>query len=279
VSLEDDAQITQAIVVLTFRSRVTSAVIGAIGLGLGTASIFVKNNNGGSIALIAIGGLFLLMAVTGHGIRSVKVGSNELVMDTVAEAQRLKSQGDEEGAEETIETLIETIDTATVSATPTVRTSRAESYREPRSLKMTPQAYESEVRIAVDQSLGIRGMSVTDMRPGARRFDFVVQVDGLTIAAEVRHGPRIRPVAFIDSMNGLLKTTELNISGLLVVINTDQSDPTLERLNDELRRSMEIPSLAWPWQPHDGTHRIGNGIEQLLIAIGNRGSGEPPYSR
>ena len=46
------------------------------------------SRNGGTVALMLTGTAFLLMGVTGHGIRSVKFGDNEIVIGVVAEAQK-----------------------------------------------------------------------------------------------------------------------------------------------------------------------------------------------
>ncbi|MEV8038863.1 hypothetical protein [Streptomyces sp. NPDC086182] len=48
--------------------------------GAGVAAVFVSNNQAGSTTLVVIGGLFLLMAVSGRTIESVRIGDWEFTM-------------------------------------------------------------------------------------------------------------------------------------------------------------------------------------------------------
>ena len=93
---------------LTPESRILSGAVGVLSIAAGVFAIFYKNNNGGSIALVVVGAAFLLMAITGYGVRSLKIGPNEIVMDTLNVARQLRLQGDDEGAAEAIESLIKT---------------------------------------------------------------------------------------------------------------------------------------------------------------------------
>ncbi|WP_263166739.1 hypothetical protein [Streptomyces sp. SCSIO ZS0520] len=60
--------------------RPAAGVAGGVLAGAGVAAVFVSRNQAGSATLVVIGGLFLLMAVSGRTIESVRFGDWEFTM-------------------------------------------------------------------------------------------------------------------------------------------------------------------------------------------------------
>jgi hypothetical protein len=64
-------------VVLSAWARWTSGVVGAAGLGLGATAAFTRNLEAPPVALMAIGGVFLLVGLAGVMPTRLKIGDNE----------------------------------------------------------------------------------------------------------------------------------------------------------------------------------------------------------
>lgn len=60
--------------------RPAAGVAGSVLAGAGVAAVFISKNQAGSATLVVIGGLFLLMALSGRTIESVRVGDWEVTM-------------------------------------------------------------------------------------------------------------------------------------------------------------------------------------------------------
>jgi hypothetical protein len=256
---------------LSSKARIFSGLLGLAALGLGTAAIFVKNNNGGSLALIGVGAVFLLMSITGYGLRSFKFGPVEGVMDTVAQARALKSRGDDEGAAQVIETLIEkplpvSIGTLAGSEAPPDAGSRLMSSYQYRSLS-PGLIYEQEARAALDLAVTGRGLILPDARSGGRRFDMLARVNDSTFAVEVRQGTHLRPAAFADAVRSLMAGSEVPLAGLLVVVNASPDSDEGPRLMAHLRGMVSVPFLIWSWRAEDGPTRMQEGVDLLLAMV------------
>ena len=87
---DDDLAADHAVAPLTPRQSLASAGVGGAALIAGTIAVFVKAGDIGSGVLLAIGALFLLMAVTRRPIISAKFGDNEIRL-----AQRVLRQVEE----------------------------------------------------------------------------------------------------------------------------------------------------------------------------------------
>ncbi len=256
---------------LSMCTRILCGLLGVSAVAVGTLAIFVKNNSGGSLALIATGALFLLMGVTGHGVRSFKVGPNEIVMDTLNEARVLRSTGDDEGAEELIENLI-----AKPLAPPidphlpfSFYARNAADSLQYQSITR-PLLYESAVWKALTEVIADRAVISPDTR-GPHRFDLLLTFDGgPRVGVEIRSGTRIRPAAFAASMQAKISSLEeeFPLQALFVIVN---APPNSEEsiLVVHLRKRVPIPFLIWTWRPQDGVERMRQGVD-LLIKMSQR---------
>jgi hypothetical protein len=250
---------------LTPESRIVSGVVGVLSISAGTFAIFYKNNNGGSIALVAVGAAFLLMAITGFGIRSLKIGPNEIVMDTLNVARQLRLQGDDEGAAEAIESLIKT--PTPLLTQPVADTSMSRSFLKYNPSQTNsysiPEDYDNAVRAALNAELSGRGLVLPDMSANTQRFDFLVRASEKTFGVEIRLGDRIRFDAFAQSMNLLLQTTATSIDGVLVVVNS--SPEAITNLRDVAGGLIRAPSQFVAWRTSDDPKVLLEAIHQLVV--------------
>jgi hypothetical protein len=250
---------------LTPESRIVSGAVGVLSVAAGVLAIFYKNNNGGSIALIAVGAAFLLMAITGYGIRSLKIGPNEIVMDTLNVARQLRLQGDDEGAAEAVESLIKT--PTPLLTRPVADTSMSRSFLRinpsPTNSYSIPEDYDNAVRAALNAELSGRGLVLPDMSANTQRFDFLVRASEKTFGVEIRLGNRIRFDAFAQSMNLLLQTTATSIDGVLVVINS--SPEAIVNLRDVATGLIRAPTQFVAWRTSDDAHVLLEAVRQLVV--------------
>ncbi|MFI5998185.1 hypothetical protein ACIBAC_40840 [Streptomyces sp. NPDC051362] len=86
--------------------RPLSGLIGSLLAMAGGTAVFVSKNQAGSVTLVGLGGLFLLMAVSGRTIESVRIGDWEI---TMAELRRQAAEqvraGLNERAQATLDVL------------------------------------------------------------------------------------------------------------------------------------------------------------------------------
>jgi hypothetical protein len=250
---------------LTPESRLVSGMVGVLCVAAGVLAIFYKNNNGGSIALVAVGAAFLLMAVTGYGIRSLKIGPNEIVMDTLNVARQLRLQGDDEGAAQAVESLIKT--PSPLLTQPVADTSLSRSFLKynpsPTDSYSIPEDYETAVRAALNAELSGRGLILPDMSANTRRFDFLVRASEKTFGVEIRLGDKIRFDAFAQSMNLLLETTAITIDGVLVVVNA--SPDAIISLRDVAGGLIHSPTQFVAWRTSDDAQTLLEAVHQLVV--------------
>jgi len=268
---DDKAKDEKISVPLSRSARIFSGIIGFCVVGGGVAAVFIKNNNGGSIALIVCGAAFLLMAFTGYGIQSLKFGSSELIMQGVEHARLLKWQGDDEGAEQAVERLIEEPPssstpflTGSANSVSTVTGRLSASIVEP-----SPRNYESSVLTAMRNALGPQGVVLGDLRQSPRRFDCLLKVGDFIIGVETRSGVKFRPVAVAQSMELLMDGAATTINGLLIVVNADSNDKILPQLQKQLDQHLNSKALIWAWRLEDYPDDLRRGVDQLVQKLRN----------
>lgn len=253
---------------LTLATRWISGVLGLGIVGSGIAAVFVKNNNGGSAVLIGAGAVFLLMAVTGHGVRSFKIGSSEVVMDAVDRAREQKRQGDVEGAMDTIESLIE----EPISTTPQHLRGSIDSVSTVSGVLTTPTAgpaYEQAVLNALTEAVWQWGAVLQDVRPSSRRFDWILRVDGLNLAVEVRSGDKINAQAFAWSMETYVQTADITIGGLLVIVNASPNSSSLAEIQSQLSQVLGLPHSTLAWRAANESGVLKRAVIDLLDQVRN----------
>ena len=265
---------------LSMTARWIAGIIGSAAAGGGTAAIFIKNNSGGSLALVATGAVFLLMAVTGHGVRSFKLGSNEFVMDRVETAQVLKDEGDDEAAEEVLDELIANPEPRIHYEISTVRLPDVpEGFRARRFISATETAqfargsaamYAYDVERALELVIADHGWFLANP-PGFQRFDFLLRLaDSQNVAVEVRAGIQIRINALTSSLRARIAASDLPLDAVFVVVRAEPDNQDVSLMMEKLR--LPVPFLVWSWRPEDGSQRMREGLDSLRQKIReNRG--------
>ncbi|MGI8875905.1 MAG: hypothetical protein ACR2KP_16600 [Egibacteraceae bacterium] len=69
--------------------RFLSGLLAAAGGGAGGAAVFLTDNGAGAVALLGVGALFGVLAVTGHGLQRIAVVASELSDDQFARERLL----------------------------------------------------------------------------------------------------------------------------------------------------------------------------------------------
>jgi hypothetical protein len=211
--------------------------------------------------MIAVGAVFLLMGVTGHGIRSFKFGSIDVLMGAYERAQEQKAQGDDEGALATLDSLIETTPQQLSGKVDAVSTVSGKIH----TTTSLGLGYEQAVYNALTEAVWQWGVVLQDVRSSSRRFDWILRVEQLNIAVEVRAGDKINAQALAWSMEMFMQTADIPINGLFVIVNTSPASDTLTSIQSQLDEVIKtVPKLATAWQPGDGSAPLRQGVEALL---------------
>jgi hypothetical protein len=249
---------------LTPELRAVSGAIGVVSLAGGVLAIFFKNNNGGSVALIGVGAAFLLMAVTGYGIRSLKIGPSGVALDTLKFARQLHLQGDDEGAAEAVESLIRT--PTPLLSQPVADTSMSRSllsYGATPPDFATPEDYASAVHAALIAELSGRGLVLPDRSASAKRFEFLIRASEKTLGVEIRLGDKIRFDPFVQSVKLTLESSATPIDGVLVVVNT--SADAVESLRAVASGDIGVPTQFVGWKTNDDPKPLLEAVRELVV--------------
>lgn len=115
--MSDTGRVTHSPITLTPWARRSSGVVGVVSAGLGAWSVFLNTNQAGSAALLLLGALFILMAMSGRvPDRITKEGIEH---DSVSEAfEDLLDHGSPEVKKEAAEALIRKASESVNTASP-----------------------------------------------------------------------------------------------------------------------------------------------------------------
>lgn len=247
---------------LNTRVRVASWAIGLSAGGGGITALFQNRPEGGTVALFAIGSVFLLMGVTGHGIRSVKFRDTEVILNTVAAARQLRSVGNEEAAEELVVDLV-------AGRTPSTPVAASPIQSKMKSNVDAAQLYEGRVQSLLIQFLADKALFLANP-PSGSRFDSLIQIGGRTVAIEIRTGTRFPATHVADILGGKVRRSDVRIDGLLVIVNCDPHDSILRRLDSALDY-LDIPKLVWGWSDSLEPVILKDGLDRILQEVGSEG--------
>jgi hypothetical protein len=265
----------RAFVSLSKPMRWLAGTIGLLAEAAGIAAIFIKNNNAGSLALIALGAAFLLIAITGHGIRSVKIGSTEFVMQEVASAQEAKFVGDDERAYTILDHLLRLAlpvaglvstqsTTRPVQSLPTGLGPGHEALWSAAGASVAAVNaalfYEGSVSDALSQVLSEMDGILLAPAPGpVERFDWIARIGDENYGVEIRLGDQIRPEAFANSLRAKVAGVGIDLAGVFVIVN----GPPAEEVTDRLMAAasgFDMPLAVWFWRPEDGIDNLRQGV-------------------
>lgn len=167
---------------LSTPSRLTAYALGVAGLGAGGVAVFITHVEAGPVALLAVGLIFMIIALSGRLPTRLKIGENE------AEWQEV--------AGEVIETAIE-------ASPPSAKAQLANQLGElaevaPRAAApaLSGLAYEQSIRQIIEQAVNkipaVERLLTWVMLEEVGEFDFAIQATGNRfILVEVKASPRL----------------------------------------------------------------------------------------
>jgi hypothetical protein len=152
--------------------RMQRLIAGGVAVGAGAAgtlAVFMNKSQAGSVALLALGALFGLLALTGHSPVSVKVGEYQVLLYEVLAEQMEESSP--AVAEQLAEAVQEVEDRLRTQLPPPV------------DLALDYKRYEEAIFAALDRILPKGSWSQTE--PG-QAGDAVITIDGKRVFIEVK---------------------------------------------------------------------------------------------
>ncbi len=186
----------------------------SIGLGLGVGAaggvaVFVTSNGTGSLALLAVGALFVLLGLTGQQIRSFKLGGNEVVLSDAVSEQYFR--GDEEGALAEVEQQLK----------------RAVGAGEGVQSPLQGPRLERELSEHVTQAARDLGGDAYQL-VAQEWFDAIVGIREWRVGVDIRTGTNFSPPAVAGHLLAACiqaKEAGHSVYAVMVVVNADKPDP------------------------------------------------------
>jgi hypothetical protein len=130
-------------------------------------------------------------------------------------------------------------------------------------------AYEQAVLNALTEAVWQWGAVLQDVRPSSRRFDWILRVDGLNLAVEVRSGDKINAQAFAWSMETYVQTADITIGGLLVIVNASPNSSSLAEIQSQLSQVLGLPHSTLAWRAANESGVLKRAVIDLLDQVRN----------
>ena len=228
--------------VLNPAARWVSGLLGGLLIVAGALAVFASGRDLGPSVLIIVGGVFLLMAISGRAVVGVRIGNSELKMQEKVHAARLALS---EGRDDQALQLLTEVDKVS-----------------PRSVitGLTPTEYEEAVFSALQTVLP---QALVERQAGPRDlgFDGIVRLNGKVIVVEVFMGTLFTGRRFAASLGRAL-SAEKPVDGLLVVINGIPRAVGMDRIRQAAKRGgIEVQQVVW--LPSDSPQILGEAVLQL----------------
>jgi hypothetical protein len=226
--------------------RLISGAIGLVMVAAGTVAVFKRSVEAGPTALIAIGAILFVMAVTGSGITRAKFGENEV---TLAARRKIAAQAIASASPEEASAAIAVAAAYDPVAIPVSSGLVGESYAR----------YERHVGERVRRLTNADSVTYLE-RFGPYLIDYVVRLPGRTIALEVKYGNPDRRIASsrLHAALGVLAASDAET--LAVVTNMRlPSESVLTQLNhfaSQMNKDFRV--VRWIYGEDDGS------LEELL---------------
>jgi hypothetical protein len=167
---------------LSTPSRVTAYALGFAGLGAGGVAVFITHVEAGPVALLAVGLIFMIIALSGHLPTRLKIGENE------AEWQEV--------AGEVIETAVEASPPSAKAELATQLGELAEVAPRAAAPALSGLAYENSIIQTIEEAANkipdVQRVLTWVTLEEVGEFDFVIQATGNRfILVEVKASPRL----------------------------------------------------------------------------------------
>jgi hypothetical protein len=248
---------------LSKRQRWAAAVVGAALLGTGGVAVFQAENDWSTVALLAGGVVFSMMALTGSALTRLRIGPAEFELQVRQDvARQLIDVGNEEGAEE-------------VLAYAAARPRPVGTEPQPLLPRTSPADYERQVLNTIERLFP--SARVTSQPEGTARLDGLIEIDRRRIGVDVRAGSRFIPGYVLTRIDSMFADTTVSLDALLIVIRAPSDDPAtdiLRRAVQDKKKNNEQtkPVFVIPWRPQDPETDLHDAVESLVNTLG-RGAG------
>ena len=226
--------------------RIVFGVFGFGGLGAGGTSTFITNNSAGSGVLLALGALFLLIAVTGNPITRAKFGDYEVGLGyktVVAEILESSEQNVQQ-------TAAEAVLGAPLPPNDPIR----------RRAQVIERAIEYEERVSLALHRIFGSGNVHRFREGP---DFEIRFQQQRVGIEVKHSAKPRSSAVtagIDQALSYLSHSERGQLDGIVIVTNFATPADLERVSKHSRIALMI------WNSEEDDVAIRREVERLAAA-------------
>lgn len=238
--------------------RPAAGIAGSGLVGAGVVAVFVSQNQAGSATLLAIGGLFLLMALSGRTIESVRIGDWEL---TMSELRRQAAEQARSGMTEQAQATLGILKKLNPAAD-----------RDPEVHAVEMSVFENHVLDAVEHAR-TEGEQVERYPNGGLGEPLAVlaaQPDGTRVGVFAAYA--LDESGHIDAASSdsfIRRARELDCAGYLFVNGTlHQTD--LDRLADGIQRDGGQPVDVETWASIGQSAPLRPALDRLLARV--RGS-------
>jgi hypothetical protein len=247
---------------LSKRQRWAAAVVGVTLFGAGGVAVFQAENDFSTVALLAGGVVFSMMALTGYGLTRLRIGQAEVEFQAFREARQLILDGNEEGAERVLYHAA-------------ARSRPLGTEPQPLLPRTSPADYERQVLNTIDSLFP--SARVTSQPEGTAHLDGLIEIDRRRIGVDVRAGSRFIPGYVLTRIDSMFADTTASLDALLIVIRSPSDDPDTDRLRSAVQQKEENNELTKPvliiaWMPQDPVTVLHDALESLLNKLG-RGAG------
>lgn len=223
--------------------------------GAGVAAVFVTENQAGSATLIVVGGLFLLMGVSGRTIESVRIGEWEF---TMAELRRQAAEQARSGLTERAQATLNVL-----------KTLNPESERDPEVHAVEISVFENRVVEAVEaaRAEGERVERHPDSGLGEPLTVLVVQPGDVRIGVFAAYAlDASGHIEATSSDRFVRRARELDCAAYLFVNGTLHA-ADVDRLAQGIERSGGQPVDIATWPALDHPVPLRPALDHLLTRI------------
>lgn len=235
--------------------RPAAGIAGSGLVGAGVAAVFVSQNQAGSATLLAIGGLFLLMALSGRTIESVRIGDWEF---TMSELRRQAAEQARSGLTEQAQATLSILKKLNPAADRDPEVHAVEiSVFENRILDAVEAAREEGEQVERHPNAGLgEPLAVLAAQPDGIRI-------GVFAAYALDESGHIEAAA-LDSF--VRRARELDCAAYLFVNGTlHQAD--LDRLADGIQRDSGQPVSVETWASPARSAPLRPAVDRLLARV------------
>lgn len=225
--------------------RTLAGVLGLLMVGAGTTAVFMRSVEAGPTALVTIGAVLFIIAISGVSIKRAKFGDNEITMNQrrAAFMEIADAPADEL---QTALSVMAAYDPAAVTD-PSVRLALA-------------GAYESTVLGSIKREYGDR-FTASSGRGGDTGIDGFIEIDGARIDIEIRYQTHLWTRARYRNIVEIMSRS--NLVRVILITNKEFSRDSTEQMMRAMRERNKILRIV-VWSEPDDIDPLRRAVTELL---------------